>query len=400
MHRLNDAEIAERLLYHLARAFACPDAVYLAGPARIQGGFDAAIFGFTLDRVPPPLAGPLILRLGHANADPARVKLETVVQNSLAELGFPAPRVIAMEGDPSVLGGPFMVMTRLSGQTLAHGIEGFGAGTSLVGQLRFLLDLPAILARTIDRWVDMQIRLHRLPAEPLLRAVTTAGIDAGAVTFEGQLARLRTIIERCALSGLEPGLVWLDNRRSPRPPEATICHGDFHPLNILADRGQVTGIIDWANVVIAEPAMDVGSAIANISAVPLSLPWALRVAARAAIDAALRRYQRAYRVLRPLDDQAVLYYQVFRAVAQLVWVGQARAGGRAAGGAFHSAAGVGNLIALVRKLSGVSLRLDYRAGHQAFDDAEAAHPSHVVAAAPRIVSAGQELEDVRQNPPQ
>jgi len=51
--------------------------------------------------------------------------------------------------------------------------------------------------------------------------------------------------------------------------EATICHGDFHPLNILADKNQTTGVIDWSNAVIAEPAMDVGSAIANMSAVPL-----------------------------------------------------------------------------------------------------------------------------------
>ena len=107
--------------------------MYLAGPIRIQGGFDAAIFGFTLDRVPPSLMGPLILRLSHANADPGRVKLETVVQNTLAEMGFPAPPVMVTESDPGILGGPFMVMTRLSGQTLAHGIEGLGAGTSLVG---------------------------------------------------------------------------------------------------------------------------------------------------------------------------------------------------------------------------------------------------------------------------
>jgi hypothetical protein len=221
MHQLHDAEVAQRLLYHLARAFGCPDAVYLAGPMRIQGGFDAAIFGFTLDRVPPPLVGPLILRLSHADADPGRVKLETVVQNALA--GFPAPRVMVTESDPGILGGPFMVMTRLSGQTLAHGIEGLGAGTSLVGQLQLLFNLPAVLARIIDQWVDMQIRLHQLPAETLLRAVTAAGIDAGAITFEGQLARLSTIVERSDLIGLKPGLTWLDDHRPPQAREAAMA---------------------------------------------------------------------------------------------------------------------------------------------------------------------------------
>ena len=119
-------------------------------------------------------------------------------------------------------------------------------------------------------------------------------------------------------------------------------------------------MIDWANAVIAEPAMDIGSAITNISAVPLALPWPLRMAARQMIGAALRRYERAYRALRPLDDQAVRYYQVFRAIAQLVGVGQARAARRKGSGGFHSAAGVSNLVALVKKLSGVSVWLDDR----------------------------------------
>src|SRR5260370_23333674 len=115
MHPLHGAAVAPRLLYHRPHAFGCPDAVYLAGPMRIQGGFDAAIFGFTLDHVPPRLVGPLILRLSHADADPGRVKLETVVQNTLAEMGFPAPRVMVTESNPGILDGPFMVMTRFSG---------------------------------------------------------------------------------------------------------------------------------------------------------------------------------------------------------------------------------------------------------------------------------------------
>ena len=115
-------------------------------------------------------------------------------------------------------------------------------------------------------------------------------------------------------------------------------------------------MIDWANAVIAEPAMDVGSAIANLRAAARPALGVAR-AARAVIGAALRRYERAYRQRRPLDDHAVRYYQVFRAAAQLIWVGQARAAGRAGGGAFQSAAGVDNLAALIRKLSGVSVRL-------------------------------------------
>lgn len=65
-------------IIHL-HAFGCQDAVNLAAPVRIQGGFDAAM--------PPPLVVPLTQRLGRAHAD----SLETVVQNSLSDMDFPAP---------------------------------------------------------------------------------------------------------------------------------------------------------------------------------------------------------------------------------------------------------------------------------------------------------------------
>jgi aminoglycoside phosphotransferase (APT) family kinase protein len=359
----NDVEIAERLLRHLATAFACPDVMYAVAPTRIQGGFDTAIFGFTLDHAAPHLSGPLILRLANAATDPQRVRLEAVVQNTLADMGFPAPRVNAVETDPGILGGPFMVMARLPGQTLAHGIEGLGANRSFAGRVRLLVKLPALFGRITRQWVDIQLRLHELPADRLLQAVSDAGIDARAITFAGQLAKLGTIIERCGLVGLRPALAWLEDRRPPEPRTMaicrSICHGDFHPLNILADGDQTTGVIDWSNIVIAEPAMDVGSAIANIAAVPLDLPRALHVPARAAIRQALQRYEHAYRARRPLDPHAVRYYMVFRAFAQLVWVAQLRTAGRGGRGAFNSPAGIANLTTLIRKLSGLSLRLDH-----------------------------------------
>jgi hypothetical protein len=76
-----------------------------------------------------------------------------------------------------------------------------------------LFNLPAIFERIIGQWVDMQIRLHQLPAEQLLRAVTTAGIEATAITSEGQLARLRTIVERTVATGDAPHSS--ENRRAP-----------------------------------------------------------------------------------------------------------------------------------------------------------------------------------------
>lgn len=318
--RLDDPEIAGRLLHHLARTFGCPAAVYLAGPARIQGGFDTTIFGFTLDAVPPPLQGPLILRLSRPGADPQRVKLETVVQNTLAGMGYPAPEVMASELDPDILGGPFMVMRRVPGQTLAHEAEGLGAGRSLTERVRLLFSLPSILGGIIEQWVDMQIRLHQLSAGTLLQAVTAAGIDIQAVTFEGQLARLGTAAERYALSGLEPALAWLRDHRPP-PAQAAICHGDFHPLNVMMDGEHLSGVIDWSQAVLAEPAFDIAATRVILRFPNLGEPpwarWPLHWARRLVVH----RYTCAYRAARPFATRNLAFFEAMRVLHALAVAG-------------------------------------------------------------------------------
>ena len=357
MAAFGDSDIKAGLLKYLASTFDCPGMNYAAGPDRILGGRDAAIFGFAIEPALPSLSGPLILRLARAQTSPARIRLESIVHNTLAGMGYPVPRVVAIEPDVAVLGGPFMIMARLAGRPLAQEIDSLFQGSSLIGQARRLLSLPAILSGITDIWVDVQIRLHELPTEPLLGAMADAGIKPDSITFDGQLTRLNGVIEECNLAGLRPGMAWLLSHRPQQPLRAAICHGDFHPLNILAEDGRVTGTIDWSNVVIASPEMDVGSALTNISTVPFDTSPLLAVPLRGLLHLILRRYYTAYCKRRALDDIAVRYFQVFRALAQLASVGQNLAEGQNTGGAFQSEAGVRNLIKLVRKLSGVELQM-------------------------------------------
>ncbi len=204
----------------------------------------------------------------------------------------------------------------------------------------------------------MQVRLHQLPTEPLLRAAAAAGVDERMLTFDGQLARLEAAVESSGLSGLTPAVSWLKAHRPDDTTSAAICHGDFHPLNIMADGDTVTGVIDWANVVIAAPEMDVASAVANIATLPIKVPAALRLPLRLLIAALLRRYVTAYRALRPLNEARLRYYQVFRAMVQLRPAASAVLGGRTGGGAFHSSAGIRNLISHIEAQGGPKLKLE------------------------------------------
>jgi hypothetical protein len=111
-------DLAAALLDHL-RARLDERGLELQEPLTpINGGFDTRIFAFRLRSAAPAFAGPLILRLLGPQHDPARVLRERVTQNTLAGLGYPAPRVLLACSDRAPLGGAFLVMERLPGAPL------------------------------------------------------------------------------------------------------------------------------------------------------------------------------------------------------------------------------------------------------------------------------------------
>ena len=130
----------------------------------------------------------------------------------------------------------------------------------------------------------------------------------------------------------------------------------------MSDGGGVTGVIDWANVVIAPPEMDVASAVTNIATLPIKVPGAMRLPLRLLIASVLRRYVAAYRQLRPLDDASLRYYQVFRAMVQLRSAAASLVTGHAGAGAFHSSTGIQNLISHIHAQGGPKLRLELPQG--------------------------------------
>ena len=135
-----------------------------------------------------------------------------------------------------------------------------------------------------------------------------------------------------------------------------ICHGDFQPLNVLADNGRLTGVIDWVKTTIADPAFDYGAAIAILATVPIHVPAVLRRGMRAFMNNLARTHSRRSRSL-PHSDAALRYYQVFNCLVQMVTVGSNRAHGKMTHGVYNSPVGVANLINHVHLLSGIQVSL-------------------------------------------
>jgi len=300
--------LERRLLEHLRTTLQEPAVEFADPPSPISGGYDTQIFAFRLSRAPAQFSGPLILRLLGPKHDPARALREREVQNAVAALGYPAPRVLAASADVSVLDGAFLIMERLPGRPMLE-VRKF--------------DIAALLA-------ELQLRLHDLDPEPLVRAVRQ---EAGGAMpdFDSLLSDLNRRVVRRPIEGLAGPMRWLFSHRPPEPSRRAICHGDFHPQNVLMSGRVVTGVLDWPNALVADAAYDVASTRVILGLVPIELvgvPPALRYLVQVARRLMLGRYLAAYRRCRPLDLRSLPYYEAASSMRQLVRVAEARVSGR------------------------------------------------------------------------
>jgi aminoglycoside phosphotransferase (APT) family kinase protein len=350
--------VSKQLLEYLRAKFHAPELCYAQVPHRLTGGFENTVLSFSLDRPIAALCGPAVLRIFKTPLKSDRTLYEATIQNAIAEMGYPAPRVLLAENDAGILGGAFIVMERKSGDTLASGSEGLVSGLSARGLFKLVAGSAGMVRRNTRLLADAQHRLHQLPVEPLVRALEERGLSVEPITFEGRLKWLRSLTEQLELKRLRSGVAWLDSHRATQPRRLSICHCDIQPLNILVENGRVTGVLDWGNVTLGDCAMDLGATLANFATVPLNVPRSVHATFRLFLNFCGRYYYRVYCRLSPLDAFSTRYYQVFRCMLQLVAVAGGISSSRLSRDIFDSPKGIANLISHIHKLTGLKLRFD------------------------------------------
>ena len=253
------------------------------------------------------------------------------------------------------LGGPFLIMERMPGRPLGSEFEGLSI-KGLGQTLDILRKLPRIRREVLRLWDEAQTRLQALPVSDFVDRVEKAGFSGENFTFDSYFANLRASAEELGFDELRPAIDWLIVNRPCGSPTPVICHGDFQPLNILADHGHLTGVIDWVKATIADPAFDYGAVLAILATVPIRVPAGLHRTLRALMNNLARTHSRRCRSL-PESEAALRYYQIFNCVVQLVTVGRSRAQERTAQGVYNSPVGVANLINHVHLLTGLNVSL-------------------------------------------
>jgi len=315
-----DDLVAAPLLRYLQLKLEAPNLRYLKMPFRFHGGVENRVYGFHLQDVEaslsqPEFLPPLILRLFGQHRDATQMIRECAVQNAVADLGFPAPRVLMSEDDSSILGGPFSIMRHLPG-AVAFG-NTISLSNALQSWVRSCFQAPRKLA-------EVQASLHSLDADLVVRKMEDAGSAAATVSF--RLSEIRNRIDRNAMTGLQAGMNWLLESQPRHEVRPAICHGDLWGGNLLVERSKVTGVLDWSMATLAPAEYDV--AVTSMGwryGVP-DMPGVLRAFLRPAQYDAHLRYLREYRGRRRLNSELLEYFQSMRCVDVCSWVYERRLG--------------------------------------------------------------------------
>lgn len=303
-------ELAAKLLAALRRHTRAPGLSYAAPPVPLGGGYWAALYGFRLANAPPELSGELVLRIMPASDEEAR--REATVQAAVLAAGFAAPRVHVSGGRNDGLGFPYIVMARVAGGTLKTGM-------SWSEKARLLPRVPMLLAETLAQ-------LHALDEKPVLEALAAAGWSARAMGVENALEALAERTRPLTFDGFAPGLAWLQGHQPPAGQRA-VCHGDFHPLNLMTFKGRVSGLLDWSHALIIDPEYDLAYTSQVLAWWPLEAPPLPRGLLKLLFGRpAAGQFVHAYRQLRAFDTARLRWYEALHAFRALVRVARARAG--------------------------------------------------------------------------
>lgn len=240
-------------------------------PDKIGEGREAEIFAWSDGSV---------LRLMRNPTSVERLTHEAAALSTARAGGLPVPWVGELiEHD----GRPGLIMQRIDGPDLI----------TAVGRK------PWAVRRAAKTLGELHVQMHRIEAPMLVPTNTVLAERIRAAALPARVAKAALLM----LDGLPHG--------------TKLCHGDFHPGNILVER-EGSSVIDWTNASRGDPDSDVARTLLmlELAVVPDTFPWLVRTMSAVGRRFFLSGYLRAYRNARPFDPSTNERWKIVHAAAR------------------------------------------------------------------------------------
>jgi aminoglycoside phosphotransferase (APT) family kinase protein len=207
----------------------------IVAPRDITVGWETQIVAFTLE-VPCEEPLELIVKIYLVDDGVRKAEWEFKVMQHLASVGYPVPKVYSYEADVETLGSPFLIMERITGNTLWDVF--FGSPKERYGEVLTLNS-------------RLMANLHDIPVRrviPSVYLVKTKHRVLGRISVEQ-----KELTEHGLGGAFTPLTEWLKDN-AERVVESPLCiiHQDFHPRNVLLRGDGSPVVIDWAGCTVGD----------------------------------------------------------------------------------------------------------------------------------------------------
>jgi aminoglycoside phosphotransferase (APT) family kinase protein len=178
--------------------------------------------------------------------------LRAVAQHSTV----PVPGVLWSEGDSSVLGAEFLVMTQIEGRVPRDDPPFTAEG--------WVLDLtPREQATMYDNSLAAMAAVHAIDVDSMSLRSAFNRPDLGATLVAQHVGYVASMVDWACGGAPNPvidaGLAWLRTNQPAEPDRPCLCWGDGRLGNVMfADDLSVAAVLDWEAATIAVPEYDLG----------------------------------------------------------------------------------------------------------------------------------------------
>ena len=178
-----------------------------------------------------------------------------------------------------------------------------------------------VLERLDGRSVFAEIQRRPWRAWELATLTGRVHADLNGLAAPAGLPELRAEVRRRieGLSDVPPALRAAALAELARLPDGTaLCHGDFHPENVLLCP-QGPAVIDWPHATRGDPCADFARThlMLRVGALPPGVPALIRWAQWTGRGLFVRAYVRGYRQRRRYEAEAIRRWQLVRAIDRL-----------------------------------------------------------------------------------